>query len=282
MWSPGPLRISPGLRLAVDSMGEPALLEPRLAVSWKVGPQTALELAGGRYHQAPETEHLIPRTGDPDLPTTRSWQLAGGLQQTVANRVEVEVDAYGKWSQDALFFPVDGPAEVAGASRAWGVEVLTRYRLRDHFFLWGWVAVARTTVVTSEGLRPADGDQPFVGGVVASWDFAEHWNLGLRDRAGSGLPYTSVREGLYDATLDRWLPIPADENGARLPFYQKIDLHLERDFAFREWTLTLTADLWYVPKPSAQLYPTWSYDWSEQGWVVGPTLLPLLGARARF
>ena len=32
----------------------------------------------------------------------------------------------------------------------------------------------------------------------------------------------------------------------------------------------------------AQLYPTWNYDYREQGWVVGPSVLPLLSARATF
>ena len=37
-----------------------------------------------------------------------------------------------------------------------------------------------------------------------------------------------------------------------------------------------------VPKSSAQLYPTWSFDWSEQGWVMGPVVFPVLGLAARF
>jgi hypothetical protein len=46
--------------------------------------------------------------------------------------------------------------------------------------------------------------------------------------------------------------------------------------------LSLAADVWIVPKTSAQLYPTWNYDFTEQGFVLGPTILPLLTARATF
>ncbi len=144
------------------------------------------------------------------------------------------------------------------------------------------MAISRATVNTGDARRPADGDQPFVGGVVASWDIAQGWNLGLRYRLGSGLPHTPIDEGVYDATQDQWIPVPGADNSERLPLYQKIDLHVAYTWDLPRWTLTVSVDVWYVPKPSAQLYPTWNYDFSEQGWVVGPTLLPLAGARAKF
>jgi hypothetical protein len=38
----------------------------------------------------------------------------------------------------------------------------------------------------------------------------------------------------------------------------------------------------YVPKSSAQLYPTWNYDFTDRGWVRGPTLLPMVSVRVTF
>jgi hypothetical protein len=144
--------------------------------------------------------------------------------------------------------------------------------------LWGWASVAKSTA----GGVPTDGDQRVAGGVVASWDPDEAWNVSVRWRYGSGLPYTPVVGSIYDGTDDSWIPVPGEVNGARLPSYQKLDVHVGRTWTFRSWSLLLAAELGYVPAGSAQLYPTWSHDWSEQGWVVGPTLLPLLSGRARF
>jgi len=282
-WSVGPVVVLPGVRLASDTLGEPILAEPRLALRWQVGDQTAVKAAVGLQNQAPETEHLVEGTGDPDLPTTSSWQVAAGFEHAFAGRLEVGVDAWGKTLRNVVVYPVDKPAEVAERGRAWGLEVITRYRLREHFFLHGWVGLSRSWFDDPErGWVPGDGDQPFAGGALASWDITDHWNVALRYRIGAGLPYTPVDQGLYDATLDRWDPVSAPQNSARMPLFQKIDLHVAHRWAFPRWSLTISGDLWFVPKSSAQLYPTWNYDFSEQGWVIGPTLLPVLGVRAEL
>lgn len=274
----GDVGVLPGLRVDTDSHGETLLLEPRLAARWRAGDQTAVEASAGLYHQSPDTELLVGG----DLPTTRSWQVSAALEQTFADRLELGVDVYAKHLRDAVVPRVDGPPEIAPAGSAYGVEVLSRYRLREHFFVHAWVALSRSLVRTAEGRRPADADQPFVAGLVASWDVDDRYNLGVRYRIGSGRPWTPVEEGLYDATLDRYLPVAAPENSARMPLYQKLDLHAARTWTFDGWTLTASAELWLVPPSSAQLYPTFSYDFSEQGWVTGPTILPLVGLRARF
>jgi len=282
-WSAGPVVVLPGVRLASDTLGKPILAEPRLALRWQVGDQTALKAAAGLQNQAPETEHLVEGTGDPDLPTTSSWQVAAGFEHAFAGRLEVGVDAWGKLLRDVLIFPVDAPAEVVDRGRAWGLEVVTRYRLREYFFLRGWFGLSRSQVDDpARGWVFGDGDQPFAAGALASWDVTDHWNLALRYRIGAGLPYTPVDQGLYDASLDQWVPVPAESNSDRLPLFQKVDLHVAHRWAFPRWSLTVSGDLWFVPKSSAQLYPTWNYDFSEQGWVIGPTLLPVLGVRAEF
>ena len=129
---------------------------------------------------------------------------------------------------------------------------------------------------------PGPYDQPLNLGVVASWDPSPHWTLGLRYRLGMGLPYTPVTHGLYDAGTDAWVPVPGDLYSARYPLYQKVDAMVTWRAMFKRWTLELRAELWYVPKPSTPLYPTWNYDYAEQDWVRGIQLLPLIGARAVF
>jgi len=274
----GEVRVIPGLRVGYDSDGSTVLVEPRAGIRWRVADQTALKLGGGRYQQRPPSEQLI---GMARLPTTSSWQVTGGLEQSVANRLELGVDAYRKWLVDPVLFPVDGPGIVADTGDALGVEVFTRYRLRERFFLWGWLAHARSTLDVGDERIPADGDQPLNVGMVASWD-VRSWNFGLRYRYGSGLPFTGVSGSVYDGSADSWLPISDDENALRLPAYQKLDVRIAHTWTLRGWTLSASLEIWYVPKPSAQLFPIWSYDWSEQGYVYGPTVLPLMGLRARF
>ncbi len=272
----GAVRMLPGLRVESDSQGLPRV-EPRAAVRWVPREGTALKLAGGRYTQAPSTDL---RLLDPTLPVTSSWQLAAGLEQ-VAGRVEVGIDGYLKTLRDPLFSDVGEAPRAVPVGEAAGLEVHSRYRLRERLFVWGWLALQRSLIGVDGRWVAADGDQRVAGGAVLSWDVGRT-NLGARYRLASGLPFTPLQGSVYDAGRDTWSPLMGSPNGARLPLYQKVDLRVAYTWNLPGWTLTASAEVWLVPRSSAQLYPTWSYDYREQGWVSGPTVLPLLGLRARF
>ena len=287
----GPVRFMPGLRVGLDVIQvakEPStvvrpsvpLIEPRLAIQWRIADQTSLKASGGRYQQRPELAAVL---ASPALPTTSAWQAGLTVEQAIANRVEISLDGYYKYLLDPLFQPPTGLPRAANTGHLWGVELTTRYRIRETFFVWSWIGYSRALLVDEFGFsRPSSGDQPYSGGLVASWNIIESFNVAVRYRVAAGLPYTPVDRGLYDANVDQWLPVLGDINSARMPLYQKIDLHLAYTHTFKRFSITASADLWIVPKSSAQLYPTWSYDYSEQGWVSGPQILPLLGLRAKF
>ncbi len=272
-------RIIPGLRVGLDTTGLRPLVEPRLSGKWQVARQTMVKGMVGRYQQVPDPWLLA---ANPALPTTDSWQFAGGIEQTIAGRLEFGLDGYGKFLKNPLFFRIDAQPEVEDAGRSFGLELTTRYRLLGQFFLWGWVGMGHAQVQREGSWIATQADQPFSAGAVASWDVSKPLNLAIRYRIASGLPYTPIDGSTYDATTDAWIPVIDRPNGARMPLYQKIDLHAAYTFTFRRWSLEASADVWFVPKSSAQLYPTWSYDYRQQGFVIGPTVLPLLGLRAKF
>ncbi|MCB9681014.1 MAG: TonB-dependent receptor [Alphaproteobacteria bacterium] len=275
----GPIRLMPGLRVGVDTAGWEPLVEPRLAARARIADQTELRLGVGRYQQRPETVQLAY---DPDLPTTQAWELTGGIDQTVANRLEIVVEGYGKWLDHVLWQPVDGPPVVAAKGRAFGGELTVRYRLREQFFLWAWFAAGRALLDDGEVVFPSGADQPLSGGLVVSWNILPPLNVAVRYRLSSGLPFTDVASSLYDGARDTWTPTYGPPNGDRMPLYQKIDVHLAYTVPFHRWSLDIAADVWIVPPSAAQLYPTWNYDYSERAFVVGPTVVPLFSLRASF
>lgn len=276
----GPVRVMPGLRVGLDSAGWKPTIEPRLAFRFRLAEHSELRLAAGRYQQRPETVEVLY---NPDFPTTDSWQVGGGFDQAIAGRLELSVDGYYKHLQNVLFQPAEGSPELRRRGEAWGAELTLRYRMRETFFIWAWFAYGRSVVHTETGERQSTGaDQPFSGGLVTSWNILPELNVAARYRVASGSPYTEINGSTYDAGLDTWLPRYATTNGARLPTYQKIDLRVAYTFIFKKWSLALSADVWIVPKSSAQLYPAWNYDYTEQNFVIGPTVMPLLGLRATF
>jgi hypothetical protein len=279
----GPVRMMPGLRVGLDTLGMAPTIEPRFAVKWRVAEQTELRFATGRYQQRPETLQLLV---DPSLPTTDSWQMGAGIDQTIAGRLEIGLEGFYKASQNVLFQPLSGRVQVWDRGQTFGGELVMRYRLRETFFLWANLTVGRSFVfdaaLAGDRAVPTLADQPVAGGFVASWNITRPLNVALRWRASSGLPWTNILGSTYDATQDTWQPRFGPPNAERMPFYQKIDLHVGYTFTFKRWTLDTTADLWIVPKSSAALYPTWNYDYTAQGYVIGPQVLPLVGLRAGF
>jgi hypothetical protein len=91
-----------------------------------------------------------------------------------------------------------------------------------------------------------------------------------------------VVDGLYLGDEDRYEAVLGEDYSARLPAYQKLDLQIDRTWTFRSWRLGAYLALWWVPPSGNVLYPAFSFDYSEEAYVEGPPLLPLLGMHIDF
>lgn len=275
----GPVRVMPGVRVGLDTVGLTPTLEPRLASRFRVAEQTELRLGGGRYQQRPSTLRLI---ADPDLPTTSGWSGVVGIDQTIANRVEIVAEGHVHTMTSPIVDVVDGPPQVWDRGLNGGVELTLRYRIREIFFAWVYATWGRSWLYAEGSRTPSPADQPLSGGLVTSWHVTPAWQLAVRYRISSGLPYTPIDGSLYDATDDTWLPLPGQAFSARMPLFQKIDLRIAHTARFRRWSLQTSLDVWIVPGQARALYPLWSHDFSREQLVFGPPVLPLLGLRATF
>jgi hypothetical protein len=268
------LRVHVGLRAQVDTRGNVGV-DPRAALWWRPIDDLSLWAAAGRYHQSPSLDALSPQAGDPSLTLARSDQASAGLDWAVAHRWEVGGAMWGKNFRGVVMeAPGQMPQAVDGY--AWGVEITTRYRVRERFFSWASLTLGHA----ERGGADFDYDQPFAVDLVASWDVRPRWNIGVRYRYAKGLPYTPVDDAIYQGATDTYTPVLGPTNSARLANYQKVDVHIERSFVLRSWTLVAYAEAWYVPAQNNEMYVVYSYDFSEQASVRGPTFLPLLGLRA--
>jgi hypothetical protein len=271
-WTRGIARIQPGLRLQGDALVGALAVEPRMGLAVQATEILRLYAAGGRTTQAPTVDAVL-RSERP-LGLMDSWQGVVGTDWAVAGRWEIGLEGWVRAVDNAVVDEVGAPVRTVDGE-AGGVELTSRYRLRERFFTYGSVAVGRSL----RGGAPADYDQPLIVNLVASWDFAPGWNAGLRYRYASGLPYTPL-SGSYDGDTDTWDPVAGAANSARLPNYQKLDAHLEKAWAFRTWTLTGYFEAWWVPSGSNAMYVVHSYDYSQSATVAGPPFLPLVGVRA--
>lgn len=272
----GPVRLVPGLRVGWDTLTAAPTVDPRFLARWQIGPDTKVRAGAGQYSQYGTVAQLSPVTGDPGAGPSRAQQVALGFDHAIAGRWEIGVDGWAKRMDGLFLTDLDGTVRGGVDGEAWGVELTSRYRIRDRFF---------TSVAFAFGHATRDGvvfdyDQPWSGNLVASWTFHPTWNVGLRYRVSAGLPYTPVEDGLYLGASDTYAPVYGPRNSARYVPYQKVDLHLEKTFHTRHFQLTAYAELWWVPSGSNVMYLAYRYDYDASAPVAGPTFIPLVGIRA--
>ncbi len=275
--SRGPVRLQTGLRVQGDSLLGMVAVDPRFTARWKVRDDLRFKAALGRYSQSPSLDALSPGSGTPGLGFAGSDQGAVGIEAALAGRWELGAELWGKRLDDVVVEPVDA-APYAADGQAWGVELTSRYRLRERFFSYVSLTAGRST---RDGV-PFEFDQPYALNAVFSWHPVPKWKLGFRYRFAAGLPYTPVEDAFYDGNTDSWIPTLGEENSSVLPAYQKLDARIERVVSLRRVDLSAYAEAWWVPAKGNVIYPAWSFDYSQEVGVKGPPFVPLVGMKADF
>ncbi len=273
----GAWRLQPGVRVHGDTSVKGFVVDPRVTTRWNIREDLRFKAAAGRYSQSPVLDALSPTTGDSGLGFVQSEQAALGLEGAVAQRWELGAEVWGKQLHDVVVEPIDA-APVAAEGNAWGLELTSRYRIRDLFFSYLSLTVGRAT---RDG-APFEYDQPYAASMVASWHPVPRWKLGARYRFAAGLPYTPVEEAVYNGNTDTWEPLLGEEMSERLPDYHKLDLRVERLAEWRRVSMSAYLEAWWIPGDGNVVYPAWSYDYQQEVGVSGPALVPLVGGEARF
>jgi hypothetical protein len=273
----GDVRIQPGLRIQWDTTVGGFAADPRVTVRYKPLDLVQIRAAAGRYTQSPSLDALSPTSGDPELGWTHSDQASFGVDLALVGRIEVSADLWGKRLYDTL---IELPGEPPRAEDGWaaGLELTTRYRLRERFFAGMVLTVGRSV---RDG-APFEFDQPFAFGAVGSYSTESGWTFGARYRYSVGLPYTPVTDGLYDGDSDTYEPVFGAPNSVRMPPFQKLDLRVAKELELRRFVVSAYADLWIVPPANAALYPIYSHDYRQVEYVSGPSVIPLVGIQAEL
>ena len=277
-WDLGTVRVAPGVRLDHDTLTGEAIPNLRFLTRWNTGPDTHLKAAAGTYSQFPTVLQRDATVGVPDQGAARSRQLAVGVDHAIAGRWEVGVEGWAKDLDEVVVDLPDGTMRGHQEGRAWGLELTSRYRLREVFFMGASLAGGRA----ERGGIVFAYDQPWAANLVASWDFKPTWNAGLRYRASAGLPYTPVVDGLYEAATDSYAPVYGDTNSARYPTYQKVDVRVEKRWELGRARVSAYGELWWVPNGANTMYQAYAYDYDQTAAVKGPTFLPLVGVRGEI
>ena len=290
-WRPLPqLLLTPGLRLDTfiytDQSHPATTLAPRLTARWEINDRVAVKAGAGLYTEGARNGDASPQFGNPNILPERSVQLTAGGEWKPIPGIFFSVEGfYNRQSSLIVASPISNVAlDNVGIGRIYGLEFLLRKELTDNLFGWVAYTLSRSERIDQPGeqWRPFDYDQPSNLTIVASYKLPYGLQLGARFRLISGNPDTPVTGARYFASTDTYAPIYGATNSTRLPLFHQLDLRVDKVWTFDGWVLDLYLDVLNVYNHRSVEGTQYSYDYSQQSYLLGLPVLPSLGLKGSF
>mgnify|MGYP001187991024 CR=1 FL=1 len=298
----GDFQLFPGLRSDAQITDSATVLsiDPRLRALWDVGNTTTLKAGAGRHSQAPTSRQLSPSSdGNPDLSPERSYQFSVGIKQTITSWLKADVTGFYHHLTDLIsgredrfsFYsgpPPAGPFDTAayandGTGRTFGVELLANVDTEN---TTGFVSA---TLSRSDRVKRPGGertlfeyDQPIVINALVSQKLPKRWRIGTRVRYGSGNPYTPVTNRIYNHDRREFIPVYGERDSGRLPPFFSLDIRIDKDYVFKNWTLTTYLDIQNATYSKNVETQGYSYDYREEEPTLSSPPLPAFGLRGEW
>jgi TonB family protein len=291
--------VSSTSRIRPAQPGEPDLAtltsdigaEPRLTVRYAPWTNFSLQAGGGYYRQPPLAEDSSAVFGNPLLSVASGRHLLAGARYAPWEVLTLEATAFSTetWnigSRNPASNPQVAQALVQeGDGRSLGAQFMVRKERAGSRYL-GWIAY---TVLKSErrdagqeDYRLFDLDQTHMLTALVSFEIGAGFEFGLRARYATGFPRTPVVGAFYDTRRGRYEPVLGEQNAVRIPSFFQLDARLSKRFDFTTSELEVYLDVQNATYQENAEEIAYSPDYSEQRYVLGLPILPVLGARWEF
>jgi hypothetical protein len=301
-WTPTrALRLVPGLRVDYYHVvqTDKYSVDPRLAARLALSPRLALKGTVGIYHQLPTPQFLDNEFGNPNLALIWADQYELGVERRFTQSINLTTTGFFVRRHDIPVPSIDHYSSI-GRGRAYGLEVLLRHEVSEHFY--GWIAytlsrseesgtaAAGIPMGGNTGLprngadlqwRPSVFDQTHNLIVVASYRWRA-WQLGARYRLVTGNPTTPVTGSFYDADFNGYTRLVGTPGSARNPTFSQLDVRLEYTWTFNYWILGVYADVQNVTNAENPEGFTYDYRFQQTAAIRGLPIFPIAGVRGRF
>jgi TonB family protein len=272
---------------AVGYTREDAEIEPRISVRYAMTPRVGWKAAYGLYHQSPQAEDLSAQFGNPTLGLSNAAHyLAGGNFQLTET---LTVEATGFYSQSfdlAMRNPDESPLVAQallpiGKGRSYGTQFLLRQQQWAHFFGWVSYSLLRSERQDAPGLswRLFDYDQTHVFTALGSYDLGAGFEVGARFRAATGYPRTPVTGAYYNSSTNTYEPIFGAHNSIRIPPFISVDVRVAKRFKLGRTEAEVYLDVQNVTNHANPEEIVYNTTYTQQGYITGLPILPVLGAR---
>jgi TonB family protein len=286
-WQPHKLlRFVPGFRVDYNDRNKQFTYDPRLSAFYQFIPSTRLKLGVGQFSQPPEPQETAIGLGNPKLKSMHSVHYGLGVDHSFSEDFTLGVEGFYKQIFDRVMATPSGdpPFSNEGKGRIYGLEVLGRKQASGR-----WFGFLSYTLMRSERKepgspwRPFDYDQRHIFTLAAGVRLGRGWEAGGTLRIVTGNPYTPYNN-VAPIYLDTggYIGEPGAINSQRAPTFNRLDLRVEKMWTFDKWRLALYLDVqnvWNAKNPETVTY---SFDYSQHGWLRGLPIIPVLGLRGEL
>ena len=256
-WTPAPsFTLAPGIRTDRWGLTGQATLSPWMQSEWRISSALRLRASAGRYQQFADFENVLGISGGAGLRPERAAQFDLGIERRLGPALRASLTVYDREEQDMLRRPgaetrvvnarvVRGSASARYENRldgsARGIEASIQRTIPGRG-ISGWLSYAfarnRYRDVVSGETFWGDSDQRHTLNAYALYRHSDRASFVVKLRAGSNFPITG-----YYAQQDGGYVVAGERNTARLPAYSRLDLRVNRTFAWARQRLTLFAEV---------------------------------------
>ncbi len=154
-----------------------------------------------------------------------------------------------------------------GKGRVFGIEAYMQQKLVKNLFYIISATVYKSEFSGVDGkFRPSTWDYGFVFSTTFGYKFKHNWDIGAKYRIAGGQPYTpfdiaastasylTTGTGVYDYS---------QLNSKRLPFFQQLDIRVDKKFNFKKVSLTLFIDLQNIFYYKTPYLPKFTFQRTE-------------------
>ncbi|HTO38762.1 MAG TPA: TonB-dependent receptor [Brumimicrobium sp.] len=271
-----------------DGLNPLRTISPRLSASYLFNEKWNVSASVGSYYKLPvytmlgykdANDELVNR----DVKYTNSIHYTVGTQFLPRNDLRFTLEAFYKDYRDYPVSLTNGISyanigtdfaavgsdnfSTVGRGRVYGMEFYVQQKLIKNLFY-----VASATVYKSEfsgvdgKFSPSTWDYGFVVSTTFSYKFKKNWDIGLKYRIAGGQPYTPFDVGASTAS---YLATGvgsydyAQLNTQRLPFFQQLDLRVDKKFNFKKFSLNLFVDFQNIFFYKTPYLPKFTFERTE-------------------
>ncbi len=266
------LLISAGLRTDMNTFttsGTNPLrtFSPRVSMSYTLNSDWNISASVGNYYRlVPYTalgyRDSLGRLVNKDLDYIRSTHYTIGTQFVPRNDFRFTFEAfykdYGQYPLSVAngislanigtdFSAVGNEAFTSDSKgRVYGLEAYVQQKLINRLFYVVSATVYKSEFSGLDGIfRPSTWDYGFIFSSTLGYKFKRNWDVGVKYRVAGGQPYTPFdiqRSTANYLTTGTGVLDFSRLNSERLPFFQQLDLRIDKKFNFKKTSLNLFLD----------------------------------------